>query len=517
MSPPPAPGPVLVLCPMQIEEAAVVRAVRAAGAHTPIRVVRTGIGKDAILAALVRELAAAVGAGGAVGGAEGHAPSLVILAGACGGLRPTADVPSISRIIDEHGHTWPRGIGFDPAGVTLVAVDRIIATPQDKAALAAATGAAIVDMESHAFAAACETRGLAWSVIRGVSDTPDESLPAEVLAWITPDGRTRSLRAFLDLLRRPWLIPHIIRLLRRSNRVLPKVGEAALALASAPLTTQRGPGASPGFRQPPAPCAAAFHPALPPVALTHADVVIFGGTFDPVHIGHTSLADHARRHVEARSRGFTTPPPRGRGRGVGESASVLSEPPSTAGASACLLLIPAARSPHKDSAPHATDADRVAMLRIAIADAPTTAVWTVELEQGSGGAAPSFTIDTLRRARAALNAAGRHDSRLHLLIGADQALALHRWREPHEILALAHPLILLRGEHAAADALAAALAALGFWSDAELARLRAGIVPAPLVNVSSTAVREALAAGRDTTGMLDPRVRAYIDQHGLYR
>jgi len=205
---------------MQIEHDAIARALRAASlGPARARLVQTGIGQAAILRTLHAQV-------------RTHRPRLAILAGVCGALAPVDDVPAIARVIDEHGHTWTTGVGFNPAGVTLVAVDRIAATPADKAALATSARAAIVDMESHAFAAACETLALPWSIVRGVSDTPTQTLPHEVLDWVAPNGRTRSARAAWDLLRKPTLIPHIIAVLRRSSRVMPKVAARVLALVN---------------------------------------------------------------------------------------------------------------------------------------------------------------------------------------------------------------------------------------------------------------------------------------------
>lgn len=191
---------------MQIELSHVKKQLRASGLDN-VRVVQTGIGKDAVLSASKRENG-----------------SLFILAGACGGLTHGADVPGITKVVDEHGHSWTPWHA-DPSGVTLAAVDRIVSTPADKRALAVATGAAIVDMESHAFAASCEERGIAWTVVRGVSDTPEETLPGEVMGWITPEGNTRARRAVFDMVRRPSLIGHIMGVVKRSNRVLPLVGK----------------------------------------------------------------------------------------------------------------------------------------------------------------------------------------------------------------------------------------------------------------------------------------------------
>lgn len=241
---------------MRIEFDAVRAALRRASRRSPrieteTTLIQTGIGRDAIVRTLARALQSPASSSTA------PAPHLVILAGACGGLAPTAELPRIARIIDQHQHTWPCGEHWTPIApftgkpaadissgdddrshtdqhaspVTLIAVDTIIATPQDKQFLHRATGASIVDMESHAFIAECERiaaqqrRPLAWSVVRAVSDTPDETLPAQLIDWIDADGNTRARRAVRDMLLTPSLIGHIIPVVRRSNRVLPKCGD----------------------------------------------------------------------------------------------------------------------------------------------------------------------------------------------------------------------------------------------------------------------------------------------------
>src|ERR671936_550065 len=89
---------------------------------------------------------------------------------------------------------------------------------------------------------------------------------------------------------------------------------------------------------------------------------VFGGTFDPVHLGHLASAEEAAYRL-------------------------------------CLprvLFVPAQRQPLKDAGPHASAADRLAMLRLAVADNPCFAVSTAELDRP----APSYTVDTLRALRA---------------------------------------------------------------------------------------------------------------------
>lgn len=196
---------------MQIEHRAVARELRRARLEG-ISLVQTGIGREAVVQAVNR---------------TGRGSGLIILAGACGALSSVDEVPVVSRVIDEHGSEWSTG---HPGGVTLIGVDRVVSTPGAKQQLASQTGAAIVDMESHAFVAACDRLGVPWGIVRGVSDTPDETLPHEVLDWITPAGDTRTSRAVWDMLRRPRLIGHIVPVMRRSNRVLPRVGEAVVRM-----------------------------------------------------------------------------------------------------------------------------------------------------------------------------------------------------------------------------------------------------------------------------------------------
>ncbi len=205
---------------MRIERDAIERELRAAGIGHP-RVIQTGIGKDAILAA-------------AESVRHEFAGALFVLAGAAGGLVHLENpVPPISRVIDEHGNSWtPLGAEGVQNGVTLIAVDHIVSSPADKHALPKRTGAAIVDMEG------ARIRGVlraAWASVDGGARRvghPDETLPGEVLGWITPKER-RGTCARADLLVKPWLIPHIVGVVRRSNRVLPMVGRAVVEVVRA--------------------------------------------------------------------------------------------------------------------------------------------------------------------------------------------------------------------------------------------------------------------------------------------
>lgn len=204
--------------------------------------------------------------------------------------------------------------------------------------------------------------------------------------------------------------------------------------------------------------------------------LLFGGSFDPPHVAHATLALRARDRA-------------------------LCE-------DAWLVLVPAARSPHKATGPAASDADRLDMLRAAFAGAERVEIWTDELARGESGE-PSYWVDTLERARRA------HAGELRFLIGADQAVAFGRWREPGRILELAEPVVLLRPPISTPDLLAGALREAGEAPDAWLARVAdVGTLPE-----SSTDVRAGLEAGAcdEAAAHLAPGVLAIIRERGLYR
>jgi len=459
---------------MEIERKAVVRALKAASLRH-VRVIQTGIGREAV----VRELANAA--------AAADRGSLMILAGACGGLAATEDVPNIARVIDEHGGEWVPRFAV-PAGVTLAAVDRIVATPADKRSLEARTGAAIVDMETHAFAAECERRGFSWTVVRGVSDTPQETLPAEVLGWVKPDGGTRAVRAAIDLAIHPSHIPHIIGVVRRANRVLPKVGARVAEIAKEwESVSLQASTAS-------APASGLIEPGMSPLPIPDSAqvAIFFGGTFDPPHTAHIELPRRAREAVE-------------------EQLGCKGH--------AWLVYVPAARSPHKADGPIASDSDRVEMLGLALREVERAAVWDDELVRANAEPSASYTVETLERARAWLDVNQLGHVKLRMLLGADQAAAFHRWREPRRILKLAEPIVMARGDDGGdAAAVVRAMRESGFWNEDELMAWGQRVVPVGRIDASATQIRQALAAGtpEKAAAALPAGVADYIRARGLY-
>jgi nicotinate-nucleotide adenylyltransferase len=240
--------------------------------------------------------------------------------------------------------------------------------------------------------------------------------------------------------------------------------------------------------------------SLPSPAPAH--IILYGGSFDPPHLGHARLPALAR-DAWARDRGI-------------DPASTL------------LLYIPAARSPHKAERPQATDSQRLEMLSLILAEdastAPRPQVWPVELTRAMlDPTRPSFTIDTAAALREKLDAQGLAATELSLLIGADQLVALHRWHRARELVALAPPIVMLRPPNIEPDQLGDALLTTGAWSPADVAHLLASLVIIPTMPVSSTAARAAAEAGHVTgdwsalTQLVGPAVARYISEQGLYR
>jgi nicotinate-nucleotide adenylyltransferase len=207
--------------------------------------------------------------------------------------------------------------------------------------------------------------------------------------------------------------------------------------------------------------------------------VIYGGTFDPVHLGHVAVAEAA--------------------------AQALAP---------CILhLLPAADPPHR-AAPGASAAQRLAMLRLAFAAHPEFLLDTRELER----AGPSYMVDTLRHLRGEFGT----EEPLVLLLGEDAFRGLPGWHCWRELIELCHLAVVPRGEEAF-EALPAALveAGEGHWCDspATLRNAPAGRwlrLPFRRRPESATAARSALASGKAMAAGLDPAVARYIAAQGLY-
>jgi len=163
--------------------------------------------------------------------------------------------------------------------------------------------------------------------------------------------------------------------------------------------------------------------------------------------------------------------------------------------------MPVAVPPHKEADGDPGAAARVGLCRAAIGDDERFAVSTLEVERGG----PSYTADTLRTLHA------RHaGDELTFIVGGDMARSFPRWREPDAILALARLAVAERDGIARAEILQALAVLPG-------AAARLDFLDLPRVDISSSLVRQRVAAGRAIRYLVPEPVADAIAEGGLYR
>uniref|UniRef100_A0A832HZW1 Probable nicotinate-nucleotide adenylyltransferase n=1 Tax=Eiseniibacteriota bacterium TaxID=2212470 RepID=A0A832HZW1_UNCEI len=202
---------------------------------------------------------------------------------------------------------------------------------------------------------------------------------------------------------------------------------------------------------------------------------LFGGTFDPPHVGHLALAECARE------------------------ALALDR----------VVFMPAGAPPHKRGRALSPAAARLAMTRLAVRGNPAFEVSAWETRRPG----PSFTVDTLRWL------ARRHPgARLWLVLGADSLDEFPTWHRPHEILGLASLAVGARpGARAGGRGAARAAHAAPRGARRGMPRGRVVWLGNPPLDLSSSAVRARARAGRSIRYLVPDAVARYAERHGLYR
>ena len=159
-------------------------------------------------------------------------PVLVISAGACGALSPVLREGALvvpDRVLHEDARDEATDAlpGLESRGA-LLSVRRVVASGSEKARLWIQTGAIACDMESAAIVAWARAHGAAAAVVRGVSDTAQQAIPADLAAAVGDDGRVRTVHAVRVALRRRGALRDALALRRGTNAALASVA-AALA------------------------------------------------------------------------------------------------------------------------------------------------------------------------------------------------------------------------------------------------------------------------------------------------
>ncbi len=214
-------------------------------------------------------------------------------------------------------------------------------------------------------------------------------------------------------------------------------------------------------------------------AVNHEAIGILGGTFDPIHLGHLRLAQEVAEALGLRE----------------------------------VRFIPGGTPPHR-AAPQTPVADRVAMVKLAIAGNPLFVLDDRETRRSG----KSYTVDTLSELRAALGAS----CPLVLMMGADAFLGLEAWHRWQEIFALAHIAVAHRpgsvlGEMPAA--LAREFARRRSRDREAVQHAAAGViveVPITALDISATQVRGLVRERRSARYLLAPAVLQYIHDNQLF-
>ena len=199
-------------------------------------------------------------------------------------------------------------------------------------------------------------------------------------------------------------------------------------------------------------------------------VGIYGGTFSPPHCGH-------RRALEA----------------------FISQEQLDA-----VYVIPALMPPHKELKGDATPEQRLAMCKLAFKGLPVT-VSDMEIRRGG----KSYTVLTLEELK-------REDVTLVMLCGTDMFLTLDKWYQPKRIFELAEIVFVQRETGEASDGIPEKLEKQQLFLQ-QTYRAITRPLKCDALMMSSSELREAIQAEKDTTAYLAPQVRRYIDTWHLYR
>lgn len=208
---------------------------------------------------------------------------------------------------------------------------------------------------------------------------------------------------------------------------------------------------------------------------------LMGGTFNPVHFAHLRIAEESRQ------------------------LCALDR----------VVFIPAADPPHKPLAGDISFAQRCEMVRLAIAGIPIFELSDVEGQRGG----KSYSIDTISHYRAL-----HPDDELFFIIGSDSFLEIGLWHRYAEIFRLCSLIVIERPGRPVGDPLAALPVAIrgefGYTKTLNLLRHESGrtvhVLKGSPLDVSSTAIRNRVAAGRPITGLVPPAVEAYIKNQRIY-
>lgn len=205
--------------------------------------------------------------------------------------------------------------------------------------------------------------------------------------------------------------------------------------------------------------------------MAHEGVVLFGGSFNPIHNGHLIVA----RSVAER---------------LGSNR---------------VVLIPSASPPHKNESDLAEAGDRLEMARLAVAEEPGFETSDIEIQRSG----PSYTVLTIEAYRKHLGP----EVPLYWLIGADTLPELHAWYRVGALVDLCRIVVAARPGFESPD-----LSQLSsHLSATQIQRLREGVMATPHIDIAATDIRRRLREGLSIRYLVPEPVNEYIIRRKLYR
>jgi len=196
---------------------------------------------------------------------------------------------------------------------------------------------------------------------------------------------------------------------------------------------------------------------------------IFGGSFDPIHLGHLILAEQCREQAP------------------------LDQ----------VWFVPCSLQPHKHNGAHGTDRQRSEMIEIAIAGHESFVLSKLEMERGG----VSYTVETLEQIHES-----NPEDELFLLMGDDSLENFDSWREPGKICRLATPLVVNRPGRGEVD-----VSLLKKYVDAErFTMFEETAIKSPRIEISSSDIRAKVADGKSIRYLTSRGVEKYIEAQKLF-
>lgn len=196
---------------------------------------------------------------------------------------------------------------------------------------------------------------------------------------------------------------------------------------------------------------------------------IFGGSFDPIHLGHLILAEHCREQAN------------------------LDQ----------VWFMPCALGPHKKDGAHSSVRQRVEMIEFGLAGHDRFLLSKIEIERGD----VSYTVDTLTQIHET-----NPDDELFLMMGDDSLESFASWREPGKICELANPLVVNRPGSGEVD-----LSVLKQYVDEDRFKVFQSLtIECPRIEISSSQIREKVAQGKSIRFLTPRSVEKYIETQKLF-